>query len=54
MQQKRGNARVGVFLLAVAGLCAVGLAVLTLLPVPAPQAPIEKTLDAKAFLAGKS
>jgi len=53
MQEKRGASRLGAFLLALTVMIVIGCAVLMTRDIPAPQIKVEKSLDAKAFLAGK-
>lgn len=52
-QQRGIDARVVVFVLFLATLLVAGLIALTFVDIPAPQTPITKALDAKAFLENK-
>ena len=53
MQQKRQVSRLGVFAVLVALVAVGGLVALMMTDIPATQKPVEKELDAKAFLGEK-
>lgn len=53
MQHKRGHSRSGIFLALLIVMLGVGVGALMVVDVPAPQKPVEKQLDAAAFLGQK-